>query len=337
MSERLTEDLANRVVSLDPSAVDPTDVERARQCLLDWLGAAIAGSSSAPAVAVRAALDDIGGGSGPATMFGTGRRASPLDAALANGAASHSMELDDVAVGMGGHPSVSVCSASVALAETVGSSVSELFVALLAGYDVACRVGIALGPSHGRGGWHATGTVGTFASTAACCRILGLSHAQVVAAFGIAASQAAGINAGIGTTAKPLHAGKAAAAGVLTARLVSAGATGPPDGLERYAAITSATFDPDRAIETLGDTPGIRSVVFKRHACCGILQSEVTALTRLRTEHELPRRGSRSGGGGGQRNRSRDLLLRGPRRRDAGQVQHRARGSSSSRGRQHRA
>ena len=287
MSAIFTEDLARRVAALDAGAIGTADVERARHCLLDWLGAAIAGSSSAPAVAVRAALDDVGGGPGPATIVGTRRRASALDAALANGSASHSMELDDVALGMGGHPSVSVCSAAVALAEVVGSSTPELFVAVAAGYDVACRLGIALGPSHGRGGWHATGTVGTFAATAACCRLLGLSRDQVVTAFGIAASQAAGINAGIGTTAKPLHAGKAAAAGVLTARLVAAGATGPVDGLERYAALTSTTFDPERVEATLGEAPGIRSVVFKRHACCGILQAEVTALTRLRTEYAL--------------------------------------------------
>ena len=287
MSGPLTEDLAHRVASLDAATIAPADLERARQCLLDWLGAAIAGSSSAPALAVRAALDDIGGGPGPATIVGTRQRASALDAALANGSASHAMELDDVARGMGGHPSVSVCTAAVALAEVMDSSMSELCVALVAGYDVACRLGIALGPSHGRGGWHATGTVGTFAATAACCRLLRLSPAQVMAALGIAASQAAGINAGIGTTAKPLHAGKAAVAGVLTARLVAEGATGPADGLERYAAITSTTFDPDRVRAILGEEPGIRSVVFKRHACCGILQSEVTALTRLRNEHHL--------------------------------------------------
>jgi 2-methylcitrate dehydratase PrpD len=287
VSGLLTEDLARRVTSLDAADIAPSDMERARQCLLDWLGAAIIGSSSAPARAVQAALDDIGGGPGPATVVGTHGRASALDAALANGSASHSMELDDVAQGMGGHPSVTICSAAVALAEVLGSSISELFVSLLAGYDVACRFGIAIGPSHGRGGWHATGTIGTFAATAACSRLLGLSPDEVVAAFGVAASQAAGINAGIGTTAKPLHAGKAAAAGVLTARLVAAGATGPPEGLERYAALTSATFDPERPVQTLGEAPGIRSVVFKRHACCGILQSEVTALTRLRREHEL--------------------------------------------------
>ena len=181
------------------------------------------------------------------------RHASALDAALANGTASHSMELDDVAIGMGGHPSVSVCSAAVALGEAMGSSTSELLVAQLAGYEVAVRLGIAFGPSHGRTGWHATGTVGAFAATAACCRLLGLSPDQVVAALGIAVSQAAGINAGIGTSAKPLHAGKAAAAGVLTARLVAAGATGPADGLERYAAIAGATFDPERATDALAE------------------------------------------------------------------------------------
>jgi hypothetical protein len=68
-------------------------------------------------------------------------------------------------------------------------------------------------------------------------------------------SQAADINAGIGTSAKPLHAGKAATAGVLPARLVAEGATGPADGLERYAATTSSTFHPKRVVETLGDTP----------------------------------------------------------------------------------
>jgi 2-methylcitrate dehydratase PrpD len=267
--------LAEHAAAIDAAASEPADLERLRHCVLDWLGATLAGAASPAARAVHTLV----GGGGPATIVGTSLRCAPRDAALANGVAAHALELDDVSRSMRGHPSAPICAATFALAEDRGAGGADLAAALLAGYDVACSLAVALGPGHPAAGRHTTGTVGTFASAAACGRLLRLDAGAIRVALGLAATQAAGLTASAGTTGKALHAGKAASDGMLAALLAEQGATAPP--VEAFAAATGATFDARHTpIE-----PGIRSIVFKRHACCGLAQESVDAILAIRDEH----------------------------------------------------
>lgn len=277
----LTNDVATRVAGVDLDAVAPADIERARHSLIDWLAAAVAGSAVEPARSLWAALDRTGGAAGPATVIGTRRRATARDAAFANGVAAHSLELDDVSGLMGGHPSVSVCTAVLTLAEVLDADGSGTLAAILAGYDAACRIAVAFGPGHAAAGWHVTGTIGTFAAAAGCARLLGLNVAEIESALGLAASSAAGLSAAIGSAAKATHAGNAAASGMLAALLAAEGANGSAQGLERYGIVAGGALGAARVNE-IGDGQGVRSTVFKRHACCGLLQPTVTALARLR-------------------------------------------------------
>ena len=282
----LTRHVAERVSGLALDAIAPADVERARHSTIDWLAAAIAGSATDPARSLRIALERAGQTSGPATVVGTRHRAPARDAALVNGVAAHSLELDDVSVLMGGHPAVSVCSSVLALAEALDATGRDVLPAIVAGYDAACRIAVALGPGHAGAGWHVTGTIGTFAAAAGCSRLLGLTVSEVESALGLAASAAAGLNAGIGTAAKPTHAGRAAGEGLLVALLAAEGAAGPACGIERYGAAAGAAPDVAR-LDDLGADQGIRATVLKRHACCGLLQPTVTAIVRLRAEHGI--------------------------------------------------
>ena len=286
VTPRLTGHVARRVAGVDAYVLAPAVLERARHSLIDWLAAAIAGSAAEPARSLWAGLDRAGGSAGPATVVGTPRRATARDAALGNGVAAHSLELDDIAGLMGGHPSVSVCTAVLTLADVLDAGGSDTLAAIVAGYDAACRIAIAFGPGHAAAGWHVTGTIGTFAAAAACARLLRLDVDGVESALGLAASSAAGISAAIGTSAKATHAGNAACDGMVAALLAAEGATGPAAGIEHYAAAAGAALDLTR-LDELGDLQGIRSTVFKRHACCGLLQPTVTALARLRTDHRL--------------------------------------------------
>ena len=279
----LTNELARRAVNLQLDGVADADVERARHSILDWVCATVVGGSSEPGRRVQATLP----AGDEATVLGTRLRAAARDAALANGVAAHALELDDVARWLGGHPSVSICSAAFALAERNAAPGAELIAAVLVGYDVACRVSLALGPGHRGAGWHATGTVGTFGAAAACSRLLALPAESVTHTLGLAATQAAGLNASIGTAGKSLHAGKAAADGMLAALLAAEGARGAAEAVERYAAAATSTFDPGRPAVEMGEQLGIRSATFKRHACCGIAQPTVDAVLRLRAEHGL--------------------------------------------------
>lgn len=147
----LTRDVAVRAAGAELGLLSSADIERARHSIIDWLAAAIAGSAVEPARSLWDALEHAGATSGPATVVGTARRAAARDAALVNGVAAHSLELDDVAVLMGGHPAVSVRSSVLALAETLDASGSDTWAAVVASYDAALpsRSGLAINPPAG--------------------------------------------------------------------------------------------------------------------------------------------------------------------------------------------
>ena len=117
--------------------------------------------------------------------------------------------------------------------------------------------------AHYLAGWHATGTVGTFAAAAAAGRLLGLGPDAMEHALGLAATRAAGLKASFGTMAKPLHAGRAAAGGVLAALLAEQGFTagvGAIEGHQGFAATQTTDFDEEREDRELGDRLGIEGI-----------------------------------------------------------------------------
>src|SRR5216684_310755 len=91
------------------------------------------------------------------------------------------------------HPSAPVVPAAFAVGELVGASGRDVLTAIVAGYEVCCRLGNALDPtSHYARGFHPTATAGTYGAAAAAAKLFGLSKHQIVAAFGVSGSQAAG-------------------------------------------------------------------------------------------------------------------------------------------------
>ncbi|MBO0732023.1 MAG: MmgE/PrpD family protein, partial [Acidimicrobiaceae bacterium] len=258
-------------------------VELAGQCLLDWLGVTLAGSAEPAArIALAAALAEHEGDSG-ATVLGTQVRLPASAAALVNGTASHALDYDDVNWAMTGHPTVAVLGALLALAETRQASGAEVLTAFVAGYETECRVGNAIGPGPYQRGFHATGTVGTFGAAAACARLLSLDGPTTATALGLAATQAAGLKAMFGTMAKPLHAGKAGANGLLAARLAAGGFVGRPDAIEAeqgFAEVSGASLD-----STPQEPPRgwfLRDNLFKHHAACYETHSAIEGLLRVR-------------------------------------------------------
>ena len=162
----LTRALAHKAAALDYGELPEPVCELARQCLLDYLGVALAGAADP---LVRILLDEMAaaGGASQAGIIGHSIRLPALSAALVNGAAAHALDYDDVNMAMPGHPSVAILPGLLALAEFKGSSGREVVTACVAGYETACRIGAALQPGHYNLGFHSTSTVGSFGSAAA--------------------------------------------------------------------------------------------------------------------------------------------------------------------------
>jgi 2-methylcitrate dehydratase PrpD len=261
----------------------------AHHCLLDFLGVALAGArESLTEILVReVVLAEAGTEAG---LIGRPERATKLTAALVNGAAAHALDFDDTHTTMSGHPSVPVLPALLALAEAEETGGRALLTALVAGIELECRLGALLGVGHYLAGFHATGTIGTFGAAAACAHLLGLDGERWLHAIGLAGTQAAGLKSAFGTMAKPLHAGRAASAGLLAALLARGGYTAQPDVLEvpqGFAATHAGADLSPAALEPFDGRFLIRDTLFKYHAACYLTHAAIEAAVQLREAHGL--------------------------------------------------
>ena len=180
----LTRALAEQARGLRLQDIPETIRSWARQCVLDYLGCAVAGASDELVSILLAEMREQGGNE-IATIPGHSGRLPIASAAIVNGAAAHALDFDDVNLAMPGHPSVAILPALLALAEQRGSTGADVLTAFVAGYELQCRIGKTIAPGHYDGlGFHATATVGSFGSAAACAHLLGLDADQFATALG---------------------------------------------------------------------------------------------------------------------------------------------------------
>ena len=285
----LTRALAERAIALCYDELPAPVRELAEQCILDYLGVAIAGSQDP---LVRILLDEMAeaGGSPQSSIIGHSVRLPVVSAALVNGSAAHALDYDDVNMAMPGHPSVPILPGLLALAELKESSGTKVITAFVAGYETACRIGAALQPGHYNLGFHSTGTVGCFGAAAACARLLGLDGDATAMALGIAGTQAAGLKSQFGTMCKPFHAGKAAQNGLLAARLAQRGFSSRIDIVEcvqGFALTHGPDFAPKAALAMPEAGFHLLANLFKYHAACYFTHAPIECARRLRVEHRL--------------------------------------------------
>ncbi|MFD0744720.1 MmgE/PrpD family protein [Phytohabitans flavus] len=239
-----------------------------QQSILDWFGCVLAGTGEPLARIVR---DELGGGSGPASLVGTGARVPEQMAALVNGATGHALDYDDTNNVGGLHTAAPTVPAALAVAETEGMSGADLLAAVVIGVEIGCRYGIAMGLPHYQKGWHSTSSIGVFAATAAASWLLRLDEERFGYAMGLAASMSAGVQANFATMAKPFHAGWAAQSGVVAARLGRRGYVANADAFEATAGLADAagTGEVDRErLDLVRDEWLVTRTLFKYHAAC---------------------------------------------------------------------
>lgn len=272
------------------------DVPEAVQCKaedlwVDWFGSMLAGQSARPVQSIARFALSQGLAQGPCEVIGQRSTTSPMMAALANAAASHVAEQDDVHNGSVFHPAAVVFPPTVAVAQSIGASGAQLMAACVAGYEVGIRVGEFLGRSHYKI-FHTTGTAGTLAAAAAVGNLLGLTPAQMQHALGSAGTQAAGLWEFLRTAAdsKQLHTAHAASAGLTAAYLAKDGFTGAQDiftGPQGLAAGMSTDANPAKLTEGLGTRWATAETSFKWHASCRHTHPAADALLQVMQHNGL--------------------------------------------------
>ncbi len=277
---------ADFAASLPHRSVPDVARQEALRCLLDYAGAVVSGADAPPAEILRTSLAPL---QGPARLWPDGAPCDPRTAALINATASHTIEVDDIYSPGLYHPGVCVVPAAIAVGEAEGVSGTRLLTAIIAGYEVSNRIAETLNPAHYRF-WHTTATVGHFGAAAAAASVLSLDAAQTAHALATTASMAAGLRHAFSSDAmtKPLHAGRAAEAGVLAALGARSGLTGVPDMLEAergFGTAFSETPDWRTATQDLGQRWTICEMTRKPHACCGHTFPAIDAISDLRASH----------------------------------------------------
>jgi 2-methylcitrate dehydratase PrpD len=225
----ITRSLAKFSAGLTYEDLPPEVVEWAKYLCLDFAGVALNGSTTPSAKAVVEAIEGIER-PGPSAIIGTGSRAQPEYAAMANGTAFHSIELDDVNNESSLHPGVVAYPTALAMADVVPVDGKSFITSVVAGYDIMVRLGRALKPAEHYGrGFHPTGTCGAFGAATVAGQLLGLEHESLAYALGIAGSQAAGNLEFLtdGAWTKRLHPGWASHSGIWAALLARSGFVGP--------------------------------------------------------------------------------------------------------------
>ena len=283
----LLKQIAEYAVREQTSKLPREVVHHAKRAVIDWYASLLPGSRVAPATLLEQALaDELDHGR---ARLASGRRASVRAAALINGAASHSVEFDDIWRDAVYHPASPVISAALAAAQSQGVNGEQFLRGVIVGYEVSTRIGDAIMPSHYKY-WHTTGTVGTFGAAASVATILGCNREQFVNALGNAGTFAAGLQQAFRSEAmsKPLHGGHAAEAGALAALGAAKGVTGVADILEGevgFGAAMSVNPDWARATRGLGTDYHITRVTFKNHGCCGHAFAALDAVLELKRKH----------------------------------------------------
>ena len=284
-------ELAAFAASLGAESIPTEVLDRAEDLMIDWLGSALAGKGARPVETIARFAEKMGPADGPSEVLIHRRGSSPLVAAMANAAASHVAEQDDLHNSSVLHPATVVFPPALAVAQALGASGAELLAAVVAGYEVGIRVGEFLGRSHYTV-FHTTGTAGTLAAAAATGRLLGLDADRMAHAFGSAGTQAAGLWEFLREAAdsKQLHTAHAAFAGLTAAYLAADGFAGAKrifDGRQGMAAALSRDADPKRLVDRLGTRWALAETSFKFHASCRHTHPAADALLDAMRTHGL--------------------------------------------------
>ena len=272
----ITQHIADYVTGAHIEDFPPDAVEAAKGAIMDCLACMLAGSQE-PLADILCRYIEAEGATPAASVVGRGFRTTGANAALVNGAMAHALDYDDITQITKTHPTAVLLPAALAAAEETGASGRVMLLGYMSGFEVACAVGEALSEAYYDDlGWHPTGPLGAVGSAAAASKIMALNPEQTAMAVSLAASQASGLRQNFGTMTKPFHAGDAARAGVVSAKLVRDGFTASDDALEgRFGFIRAFSggqgFDSEQVAENLGNKIYLveSGIEIKKYPCCG--------------------------------------------------------------------
>jgi 2-methylcitrate dehydratase PrpD len=280
MTPRYTDRVIRFIQELAWQDLPPGVQHQTKRCLIDALGALIAGVETPPAAAVaKVAQTQFQGDEG--TILVRGGKASATGVAMANGFAANALDIDDGYRLVKGHPGACTLPVILTAAELAPDcSGADFLTALAIGYELGIRAGRI---RHARYAvYHSSGSWGAVAGAAAAGRILGLDADTLRHALGTAEYHApiAPMMKGIETPSMGKDSigwgAMVAMASVLLAR----------EGFTGVEPLFSDAPDAEW-IDGLGDDWMMADLYFKPYAACRWAQPAVDAALGLTSQHAI--------------------------------------------------
>ncbi|WP_024513858.1 MmgE/PrpD family protein [Bradyrhizobium sp. Tv2a-2] len=293
-SAGVTARLARYMVAAREQELPDAVVLACKHRILDTLGAMVSGSRMAPGIMATRYVRTLGG-EPQASVVGSDFRTTMVNAALANAMCAHADETDDFEPVTKAHPGSSVVPAALVMAEKEGRSGQDLIRAVTLGYDLGCRLLMALGPDLVRGTHRsAEGTASTFAALGAAASLARLDEKQTRFAISYSAQQVSGLWSWVKDKdhiEKAFDfAGMGARNGVTAVTMVQAGLTGVDDVLDGthnlFIALSTAP-KPEQMLEGLGSRFYVTETAIKTYSVGYPIQSPLDALLTLRKQYGL--------------------------------------------------
>jgi len=288
----LTVALADWVYSLQIENLPLAVTHQVKRVVLDYHCAVIAGCTAPTSRAVQNyfALTESGSAAG---VVGSEHRFAAHTAAFINGTAAHGLEIDDGYTAGSYHPGACAMPAIMAQAQASKSSAQEVTLAVVAAYEVSCRLARAGHPHTWQNGFHNTGINGVFASAVGVGKLLGLSVEELSWALGMAGSFSSGLFEFLaqGSETKRLHPGKSARDGLIVAQLARAGIDGPLTGIEGengyFKAYAGGKADLNSVLQGLGTTYEMLNTYVKPYPCCRHLHAPIDAVLAMKGQRSF--------------------------------------------------
>ncbi|MEO5670378.1 MAG: MmgE/PrpD family protein [Ramlibacter sp.] len=284
----LTHELALFCAALHYDDLPAAALPFIRTGFTDCVATMIAGRDSEP---VRILKETLAPPPGECRLFFGAATARAPEAAWLNATAAHALDFDDAA--QKGHLSAVLVPAILAEADERGANGRQMMTAYAAGYEVWAELLRREPDLYHNHSWHPTGVFGPIAAAAACASLGRLDAGQTTHALAVAASQSSGLIANFGSMTKPFHAGRAAHAGVMSARLAGRGFTGSPDALEHAKGLMMGISPNERVDVTSTIEAGhlwklpVGGVNTKKYPVCFASHRAIDGMLSMLAEHAV--------------------------------------------------
>jgi 2-methylcitrate dehydratase PrpD len=293
-SDGVTARLARYMAAARDRALPDSVAIACKHRIVDTFAAMVSGARMKPGLMAAKYVRSLGGAP-QASVIGTEFRTTAVNAALANGMCAHADETDDFEPITKAHAGSNVVPAALAIAEREGRSGEEFIRAVALGYDLCCRLLMALGPDLVRGSHRsAEGTSATFGALGASAPLARLDEQGMRYAISYAAQQVSGLWSWVKDhdhVEKAFDfAGMGARNGVTAVDMVQAGLNGVDDvldGAHNLFIALSSKPQPEEMVKDLGVRFWVNESAIKTFSVGYPIQSPLDALLTLRRQHGL--------------------------------------------------